>query len=310
MPARRYVALQTGKSGVLLALESPQSTPGTPGPGPGTPGPGQIVHRFDLKQRRADTPLSGVRFFQMAENGEKMLFSQGQGDALKWLIGTLKPLPPSDAPPPAAPAGGTGGSKTLKTTDLEVRIDPREEWPQMYREVWRIQREMFYDPGLHGLELNGGMKRYERYVAHLSSRADLNYLFQDMMGELSVGHLNAGGGEQPELKTVSTGLLGADFEVADGKYRFKRIFSGENWNPTAQAPLTQPGVNVRVGEYLLAVDGSPVAATDSVYPSSPPPAGGMANASSASSIRRRRAMRNSPPCWRKARRIARAPASR
>ena len=258
MPPRQYVALQAGKAGTLLALESPPSAPGTPGGG-------VTVHRFDLKQRRADAPLNGVRFFQIADNGEKMLYAQGQGDSMRWLIGTLRPLPPANASAPATPPAGNGGAKTLKTSDLEVKINPREEWAQMYREVWRIQREMFYDPGLHGVNLADAMKKYEKYLANLSSRGDLNYLFQDMMGELTVGHLGAGGGEQPEVKSVQTGLLGADYEVANGRYRFKRIYNGENWNPTLRAPLTQPGVNVSTGDYLLAVDGRNVTAADNVY---------------------------------------------
>ena len=135
----------------------------------------------------------------------------------------------------------------------------------MFREAWRIQREMFYDPGLHGVNLSDVMGKYERFVPRLSSRSDLTYLFQEMMGELTVGHLGAGGGEQPEVRTVQTGLLGADYEVAGNRYRFRRIYNGENWNPTLRAPLTEPGVNVTAGEYLLAVDGRDVSATDNVY---------------------------------------------
>jgi tricorn protease len=258
MPPRRYTSLQAGKAGTLLAIESPPSAPGTPPAG-------LVVHRFDLRERRADVPLSNVRVFQIADNGEKMLYSQGQGEATRWLIGTLRPLPPANASGPPTPPPGDGGARTLRTADLEVKINPRQEWPQMFREVWRIQREMFYDPGLHGVNIPDVMGRYERYLAKLSTRSDLTYLFQDMMGELSVGHLNAGGGEQPEVKTIETGLLGADYDVANGRYRFSRIYSGENWNPTLRAPLTEPGVNVAAGDYLLAVDGRNVAASDNVY---------------------------------------------
>ena len=156
------------------------------------------------------------------------------------------------------PPQGDGGAKTLQTADLEVKINPRLEWPQMFRDAWRIQREMFYDPGLHGVNLSDVMGRYERFLPRLSSRSDLTYLFQEMMGEMTVGHLGAGGGEQPEVRTIQTGLLGADYEVAGNRYRFRRIYNGENWNPTLRAPLTEPGVNVAAGEYLLAVDGRDV----------------------------------------------------
>jgi tricorn protease len=258
MPLRRYTDLQAGKAGTLLALEQPPSAPGSPGNG-------FTVHRFDLKQRRSDTPVSGVRFFQLAENGEKMLYSQGQGDQARWMIAALRPLPPANADAPPGPRPGDGGAKTLRTADLEVKINPRLEWAQMFRDVWRIQREMFYDQGLHGVNISDAIARYERYLPNVSSRGDLTYLFQEMMGELSVGHLGVFGGEQPDVKTVETGLLGADYEIANGRYQFKRIYNGENWTPTLRAPLTQPGVNVTAGEYLLAVDGRNVAATDNVY---------------------------------------------
>jgi tricorn protease len=258
MPPRAYLTLQAGKAGTLLALEAPLSAPFTPGPG-------LTVHRFDLQQRRADTPLTAVRFFQIAFNGEKMLYSQGQGESLRWMIGTLRPLPPAGAGGPPGPPQGDGGAKTLQTADLEVKINPRLEWPQMFRDAWRIQREMFYDPGLHGVNLSDVMGRYERFLPRLSSRSDLNYLFQEMMGEMTVGHLGAGGGEQPEVRTIQTGLLGADYEIAGNRYRFRRIYNGENWNPTLRAPLTEPGVNVAAGEYLLAVDGRDVTTANSVY---------------------------------------------
>ncbi len=258
MPPRAYTTLQAGKAGTLLALEAAPSAPGTPGPG-------LTVHRFDLQQRRSDTPLNGVRFFQIAYNGEKMLYTQGQGETLRWMIGTLRPLPPAGAGGPPGPPPGEGGAKSLQTADLEVKINPRLEWPQMFRDAWRIQREMFYDPGLHGVNLSDVMARYERFLSRLSSRSDLTYLFQEMMGEMSVGHLGAGGGEQPEVRTIQTGLLGADYEIVGNRYRFRRIYNGENWNPTLRAPLTEPGVNVAAGEYLLAVDGRDVTTANSVY---------------------------------------------
>jgi len=254
MPPRRYVGLQAGKAGTLFALEAPLAAPGGP-PGP----PGLTVHRFDLKERRGDAPLSGVNGFLLASNGEKALYRQ----AANWIIAPIRPLPPRTAPP--APAAGGPPPTPLKTAEIEVKINPREEWAQMYRDAWRIQREMFYDPGLHGVNVADFQAKYKRYLNNISSRRELTYLMQDMMGEVSVGHLGVFGGEQPEVKTVLTGLLGADYEVANGRYRFKRIFNGENWNPGLSAPLTQPGINVNVGDYLLAVDGRDVTAKESVY---------------------------------------------
>jgi tricorn protease len=135
----------------------------------------------------------------------------------------------------------------------------------MYREAFRIERDWFYDRNTHGYDLKAAAKKYEPYLENIASRQDLTYLFQEMLGDLVVGHLGTGGGDIPEVKRVQTGLLGADYEVVDGKYRFARVYNGENWNPQLRAPLTQPGVNVKPGEYLLAVNGREVRAQDDVY---------------------------------------------
>lgn len=266
MPPRRYTDLQVGKAGVLLAIESPAFGPGVP------PGAGSTVHRYDLKVRKSDVALSGANFFEIAQNGEKMLYRQGE----RWFIGPLRPMTPENAAPgsppagtpsssPAAGSGGPNGPKALATDTLEVRISPRDEWQQMYREVWRLQRDFFYDPNFHGLDLKATEKKYQPYLASLASRSDLNYLFAEVLGELTIGHLGAGGGEQPEVKRVQTGLLGCDYKVENDRYRFARVYNGENWNPDLRAPLTQPGINVVAGDYLLSVNGRDLQGGDNVH---------------------------------------------
>jgi tricorn protease len=256
MPARRYVSLQAGKAGVLLALET--GDPFAPAAQPGV-----TVHRYDLKARRGDVAISGVGAFEIARNGEKMLYHQGG----RWVIGTLRPLAPAGAAG-GAPAAGPSGPPTtgvLATDAIEVRVDPRAEWRQMFREAWRVQREFFYDTNLHGLDVAAMEKKYEPFLAGVASRTDLNYLFADMLGEITVSHLGVGGGTTPDVRRVATGLLGADYVIENGRYRFARVYNGENWNPNLRAPLTQPGVSVAAGEYLLEVDGRPLLGTDSVY---------------------------------------------
>ena len=258
LPPSRYVGLQVGKPGVLFAIEASAPSPGQPST--------LVVHRHDLKSRKTDVAASGVRFFEVSLSGEKMLTRQGDN----WFIRNLPPPPPSGASPPAPPpAGGAGpGAATggqLNTASIEVRISPRDEWQQMFHEAWRIERDYFYDPGYHGLDLRSSEKRYEPFVEGIGSRADLNYLFAEMLGNLVVGHLGVGGGDQPDVKRIQTGLLGCDYAIANGHYRFARVYNGENWNPQATAPLTQPGVNVVAGEYLLAVNGRNVTASDNVY---------------------------------------------
>jgi tricorn protease len=260
MPPRRYTALHVGKAGVLLALEAPSAEASALGPVAAPPG--STVHRYDMKARKSDAPLTGVTSFQMASGGEKALYRQGEN----WIIAALRPVatgPGGAAPPPAPPpAAGLGA---LKTTGIEVRIDPVQEWKQMYREAWRVERDWFYDRNHHGLDLKAAEKQYEPYLRSVASRNDLSYLFQEMLGNMTVSHMGTGGGDTPEVKRVQTGLLGADYEVANGRYRFVRVYNGENWNPQLRAPLTQPGVNVKSGEYLLAVAGREVRPPENVY---------------------------------------------
>lgn len=242
IPARNYAGMIAGKSGTLYLLEASQGLAALLGGGAIT------LHKFDLEKRKVDKVLEGITAFDLSHNGEKILYRQGPA----WFIAAT-----------AAPV--TPGQGALKLDELQVYVDPRAEWNQMYHEVWRIERDFFYDPGFHGLDLQAAEKKYAPYLDAVAHRSDLNYLFQEMLGELSVGHLFVAGGDIPEVKKVKSGLLGADYKIENARYRFARIYNGENWNPQLRAPLTQPGVNVQVGDYLLSVNGRELRATDSVY---------------------------------------------
>jgi tricorn protease len=148
---------------------------------------------------------------------------------------------------------------------MEVRVDPKAEWKQEYNEVWRIERDFFYDPSLHGLDLPATKKRYEPYLENVGSRYDFSYLLAEMLGELTVGHMYIRTPPEPPSEQGKVGLLGADYTVEGGRYRFSKIYQGENWNPQLRAPLTQPGVNVQEGDYLLAVNGRELRGTDEIF---------------------------------------------
>ncbi|MEK7407798.1 MAG: PDZ domain-containing protein [Acidobacteriota bacterium] len=242
IPARTYTGLHAGKTGVLFLLETPFRVGQTEGPA------GRTLYKFELKTRKTDRVLDGVGSFDLAANGEKMLYRQGERWAIASAAQAVKP-----------------GEGALKLDGMEAQVDPRAEWRQMYREAWRIQRDHFYDPNLHGLDLAAMMKRYEPFLDAVSSRSDLNYLFAEMMGELTVSHLGVGGGSAPEVRRVRGGLLGADYRIENNRYRFAHVYNGENWNPDLRAPLTQPGVNVVAGEYLLAVSGRELRGSDNIY---------------------------------------------
>jgi tricorn protease len=226
-----YIGLDAGKEGTLFLTELPD----VPRFQPMTP---STVTKFELKTRKTEPFLSGVNGFTVSANGEKVLYRQGPA----WFIAATA----------AAPKPGEGG---LKLDAIEVLVDPRVEWNQMYHEVWRIERDFLYDPGHHGLDLVAAEKKYQPYLKGLGGRADLNYLFDEMLGEITIGHMFIRGGDVPQAPKVKGGLLGADYKIENGRYRFARIFSGESWNPDLRAPLTQPGVDVKTGDYLLEVNG-------------------------------------------------------
>ena len=242
MPARNYRTLAPGKEGVLFVFETPSISAGR------TDATDRVLHKFDLAKRKPEKFLDGISLFDVSFNGEKILYRQGA----RWAI----------SPTGSAPKAGEG---TLKVDDIELFVDPRAEWKQMYKEAWRIERDFFYDPHYHGLDLQASEERYERFLPNIGSRGDLNYLFNEMLGELSVGHMFVRGGDVAESTPVKGGLLGADYKIENGRYRFERVYNGENWNPQTRAPLTQPGVNVAAGEYLLAVAGRELRASDEIY---------------------------------------------
>ncbi len=238
-----YTGLFAGKSGEVFLVAAPLTSV-SPDPPP------NAVLKFDLASRMTKPLATGITAFALAANGEKALYAQGD----KWLIADAdKPLDAS--------------AKPLPISDMQVEVDPAAQWRQMYHETWRIERDFFYDPHYHGLDLAAAERRFEPYLAGIASRDDLTFLFREMLSYLSVGHMFVSGGTQSAvpLPTVHVGLLGADYRIENGRYRFAKIYNGENWNPGVQAPLTQPGANVHVGDYLLAVNGRAVSAEDEVY---------------------------------------------
>jgi tricorn protease len=242
IPADNYVALAAGKEGQIFLTKGPRVFPLE-----GPPATFELV-KFDLEKRKTETLVSGTSDTSLAANGEKLLYKKDDG----WFIAG------SDTPAKA-------GEGAVKVAEAQVWVEPRAEWRQMYHETWRIERDFLYDPGFHGLDLAAAEAKYSPWVDGLASRDDLNELFQEMLGELTLGHVFVGGGDEPEPPKVKGGLLGADLAVENGRYRFTRVLDGESWNPDLRAPLTQPGVNVVAGEYLLAVNGEELRPPTSPY---------------------------------------------
>jgi tricorn protease len=240
LPPAGYTGLAAGKEGELFVQQAPLSPMGDGGPA--------TLLKFTLADRKSVSLASGIDEFHLSFDGEKYLFKQGQ----KWgIASTAAPLKP--------------GENLLNMDAMQVSVSPREEWKQMYREVWRIERDYFYAQNYHGLDLAAAEREYAAYLPGIASRADLNYLFLEMLGKISVGHMFVQGGNIPKVAPVPVGLLGADYTTDHGRYRFAKIFEGENWNPSLRAPLTEPGSEVKRDEYLLAVNGSELHSSDDIY---------------------------------------------
>jgi tricorn protease len=208
------------------------------------------LHAYDMKARTSAVFVEKVRDYWVSANGKKLLYQTGTPPTFA-IVDVDKP-----------PQGDDG---KLNLDAAEILVDPRAEWQQIFREAYRIHRDYFYDPHMHGLDWHSTAEKYRAFLAHLGHRDDLNYLLAEMSGELVAGHAYVRMGDIPAPEPVKVGLLGADYEVVGGAYRIRRIYAGLNWQPELRAPLTEPGVNVRVGEYILAVNGRTLRAPTSIY---------------------------------------------
>ena len=214
------------------------------------------LSRWTLDDRKTEKLAERIEHFELSADGEKMLLavSTRKPDAPPDLADESRPtltIAPANIPLKA-------GEGALSLAALQVRVDPAAEWMQMYHEVWRIERSYFYDPKFHGAPTVADERRYEPYVASIASRADLNYVFQDMLGEFSVGHLRGNGGAIPRARRVPGGLLGADYAIRNNHYCLTKIYSGGEFNPHEKAPLAQPGLNLKLGDCILAINGQEV----------------------------------------------------
>lgn len=159
--------------------------------------------------------------------------------------------------------------KSLDLTGLEVNLDRRAEWKQIFEECWRQMREFFYDPNMHGVDWEAVKKKYEVLLPYVNHRADLTYIIGEMISELNASHTYVGGGDLPKIDKTQVGLLGAELErdKKSGYYRIKKILKGQNWDKNLRSPLTEPWVNVKEGDYILAVNGKSVKEMRNIYES-------------------------------------------
>jgi tricorn protease len=252
LPASDYLGLTAGLKGSLYLLDQPTSGRFAEG--------GPTLTRWTLEERKQEKLAEHVRSFDLSADGKKMLLGLGSGGGdngdggggkTTWIIA------PADVP-------HKPGEGVLSLGDLKMRVDPHAEWAQMYHEVWRIERAFFYDPHFHGTDTIADEKRFDPYVQSIASRADLNYIFQEMLTAFSVGHLRGTGGNIPGATKVAGGLLGADYTIKNNRYCIAKIYTGGLFNPRIKSPLAQPGLNVAVGDCILAINGAEVTAAEDI----------------------------------------------
>jgi tricorn protease len=242
LPAAGYSSLQVGKSGELFYLKGNDLGRG--------PGRSAALQRYNLTKRKEETLLEKATGFELSRDGKRVLLALGENafsiaDVGEKVDATKHKLP---------------------VDKIEVKIDPVAEWRQIFDEAWRINRDYFYDPNMHGADWNAMKAKYSPLLADVATRQDLTRLLQWMHSELIVGHhRQAGGDTLATVDTIPGGLLGADYKIENGRYRFAKVYGGLNWNPELRAPLTEPGVDVKAGEYLLAVDGKDLRPPESLY---------------------------------------------
>ena len=234
MPKRNYGAILAGPAGTAFVLEFVPNKP-------------SVLHKFTLESKEAKEFATGLGAISISQDGKKML-ANGMGS---WRV---------------INTGGPNGSdaKVLKT-DLRMQLDRSQEWKQIFEETWRYERDYFYAPNMHGRNWNEVYERYAPLVPFVKHRADLNYILDQVNGELSVGHSFVSGGDIPETDNSAAGMLGADLVMDQGRWKIARIYNTESWNPGLSSPLDRPGIKVKVGDYIVGINGRELTSADDPF---------------------------------------------
>jgi tricorn protease len=206
---------------------------------------------FELDKQK-ETELGEFNGFEISADGKKMLVGQSGAYAIVDL-----------------PTAKIDIKDRLNLSDLKVTLDRKAEWTQIFQESWRQMRDFVYDPKLHGVDWPAMRTKYGALIPFVNHRADLTYVIGEMIAELNLGHCYVGGGDLPAVERIPLGLLGAKLErdAATGAYRIVEILKGQNWDRNLRSPLTDIGVRVSEGEYILAVDGRPTREMTDIYAS-------------------------------------------
>ena len=235
LPERNYIALERGPENSVFVAESIPNASGF------------TLQKFDVKENKATEFLTDIRFITTSADGKNMLY---QKNGAWHIVATA-----------SKPKDGDGKLKT----DMKVKVIPAEEYQQLFDDSWRFLRDFLYVDNVHGAPWEAIYKWYSPWVKSAKHRTDMNYIIDIISGEVSVGHSYVRGGDMPDIANVPIGLLGCDLVEENGFYKIKKIYSGENWNPTTKAPLAAPGIEVKEGDFLLTVNGKELKAPTNPY---------------------------------------------
>ncbi|MDO1500769.1 PDZ domain-containing protein [Winogradskyella maritima] len=235
LPARNYVALAKGpKHKVFIAEAIPNAQ-------------GLKVHSYDVSKEEASDFAEGISQMVVSEDRKSILLYKNGS----WQL--------------AGTSGKPKASDGKLNTSMKIKLDPQAEAHQIFKEGWRYMRDFLYVDNVHGAPWDDVYEWYSPWIDHVRHRSDLNYVVDIMSGEVAIGHSYVSGGDMPDLDFVPVGLLGADLETSNGKYRIKKLFTGERWNPGTDAPLAMPGMNVNEGDYILKINGRDLTASMNPY---------------------------------------------
>jgi tricorn protease len=205
------------------------------------------LKRFDFEKKEVSLVKDQISNYILSHDGKHLLI-QGAKSAL-FTADVAEKLEP----------------KPLNVGDVKALVDPRQEWRQIFEDAWRMEKQFFYANNLHGIDWQAVHDRYATLLPYVITREDLNVLLVEMIAELRVGHNRVGGGDVHKEAPVKIGLLGADLRVESGRYRVKKIYTGERWNPFLKAPLAAPGIGVKTDDYILAVNGVELGGDANIY---------------------------------------------
>jgi len=208
------------------------------------------LSRYNIKDKKEEEILDKVRQFLLADDGRSLLYRSGN----KFGIAKVAP-------------GQKSGTGELNLSNMDMKIDPVKEWNQIFNDGWRIFRDYFYVSNLHGVDWKKVKENYSKLVPYVGSRADLDYIFSEMVSESNTGHSYVNWGDFKKPERIEGGLLGAKLvpDAKAGRYKIEKIFEGQNWEESLRSPLTEQGVDVNEGDYLISLNGHEITTKDNPY---------------------------------------------